>query len=196
MMAGHFNPKDKEKAQEWARTLLRQPNFYILDTETTGIGPRDEIVQLGVVDKSGKIILNTLVKPSQPVPLAAMAVHKITNERLADALPFSEWYVKLSALLAGQTLIAYNMDFDWRMLTQSASIYGLPPFPVKAAARHCAMKEYAKFKGQMDLRARTYRWYKLAEACKQQRIKVENAHDALGDVQMTLLLIRKMAEMA
>ena len=44
------------------------------------------------------------------------------------------------------------------------------------------MKEYAKYKGQFDLKRRSYRYYKLSEACKQQRIVVENAHDALGDV--------------
>ena len=63
MMAGHYNPKDKEKAQEWARNLLRQPNFYVLDTETTGTGPRDEIVQVGIIDKNNRIIVNCEITP-------------------------------------------------------------------------------------------------------------------------------------
>lgn len=190
-MAGHYNPRDKERAQEWARTLFRAKNFYVLDTETTGLDKRDEIVQIGIIDKHGSTILNTLVKPTRPVTAQVIAVHGITNDMLRDAPPFSELYVKLSALLAGQTLVAYNMDFDWRMLAQTAALYGLPN--VFTGPRHCAMKEYAKYRGQFDLKKRGYRWYSLSEACKQQRIKVENAHDALGDVLMTLALIKKMA---
>jgi DNA polymerase III epsilon subunit-like protein len=94
--------------------------------------------------------------------------------------------------LAGQTIVAYNMDFDWRMLQQTAQVYGLPN--VRVAHKHCAMKEYARFKGQFDLKKRQYSWHSLSTACTQQKIPVENAHDALGDVRMTLALIRRMAE--
>ncbi|MCU0514855.1 MAG: 3'-5' exonuclease [Anaerolineae bacterium] len=190
-MAGHYNPRDKEQVQEWAQSLFRLDNFYVLDTETSGVGKLDEIVQIGIVDKYGSTVLNTLVKPTRPLLPAVIAVHGITNERLREALPFTEFYVRLSALLAGQTLVAYNMAFDWRMLAQTTALYRLPN--LHTGVRHCAMLAYARYRGQFDLKKRSYRWYKLSEACTQQRIKVENAHDALGDVQMTLALLAKMA---
>jgi DNA polymerase III subunit epsilon len=192
-MAGHYNPRDKDKTQEWARALFKLDNFYVLDTETTGLKQTDEIVQVGIVDKQGKTIFNSLVKPTKPVPRDAMAIHGISNEMLVNAPPFSELYVKLSSILAGQPLIAYNMEFDWRMLAQTNALYKLPNF--FTGARHCAMLEYARYKGQFDLQRRTYRYYSLSQACKQQRIVVENAHDALGDVRLTLALMRKMAEL-
>src|SRR5262245_33517048 len=110
-MAGHYNPRDKEKAQEWARAMFKLENFYVLDTETTGINPNDEIIQVGIVDKHGKTVLNSLVKSTKPVPAAAIAVHGITNDMLETAPRFADLYVRLSTILAGQPLIAYNMDF-------------------------------------------------------------------------------------
>ena len=58
------------------------------------------------------------------------------------------------------------------------------------------MKAYAQFHGQFDLKRRTYSYQKLGEACRQQKIPVVQAHDALSDARMTLALLRKMAEMA
>lgn len=191
MSVGHYNPRDKDKMNEWAKTLFRQ-DFVVLDTETTGLSGADEIVQIGIIDSTGRTLLNTLVKPTRPVPPVVIAVHGITNERLADVAPFSDLYVALSALLAGRRVIAYNMDFDWRMLTQSAGVYGLPAF--RTGERHCAMKAYAQFHGLFDLKRRVYRNHKLGEACRHQKIPVVRAHDALGDVKMTLALLRKMAE--
>ena len=43
-----------------ARAVLKDPNNYvILDTETTGLYPC-EIVQIAILDLSGKTLLNTL----------------------------------------------------------------------------------------------------------------------------------------
>ncbi len=193
MNVGHYNPRDKDKMHEWARTLLRS-DFLILDTETTGLGTSDEVVQIGIIDSKGYTLLDTLVRPTLPVPPMVTRIHGITNETLVDASPFSDHYVRLSALLAGRTVVAYNMDFDWRMLVQSAKVYGLPPF--RTGERLCAMKAYAQFRGKFDLKRRTYSYHKLGEACVQQKIPVVKAHNALGDVRMTLALLHKMAEMS
>ena len=53
MMARHRNPADRAMTQQWARELMALPNFYVLDTETTGVGKKDQIVQIGIVDKHG-----------------------------------------------------------------------------------------------------------------------------------------------
>lgn len=192
MAAAHYNPRDKLKTQEWAQTLFRADNFYVLDTETTGLDKTDEVIQIGIIDKNGKAVFDSLVKPTIAIPPESTRVHRITDEMVKDAPTFPDVYVKLSVLLAGQTLIAYNMDFDWRMLNQTIAKYGL--IPLRTGTRHCAMKEYARYKGQFDLRKRSYRWHSLSEACKQQRIPLANVHSALGDVRLTLALMRKMAE--
>lgn len=190
-MRQHPRPADRALASHWARELLAAQRVYILDTETTGLGPRDEIVQMGLVDLQGQVVLETLVRPSRPIPAGATAVHGITNADVVNAPSFRELYVQLSTLLAGAGLVAYNMDFDWRMLQQSGQLHGLPP--PRTGKRHCAMVWYAQFYGQTSRQRGGYRWQKLASACSQQRIRVANAHSALGDCLMTLELIRTMA---
>jgi DNA polymerase-3 subunit epsilon len=191
MAVGHYNPRDKDKMQQWAHNLIRN-DFVVLDTETTGLGSTDEVVQIGIIDSKGRTVLNTLIRPTRPVPPMVSRIHGLTDETLAEASPFCDHYVSLSSLLAGRTVIAYNMDFDWRMLVQSAGVYGLPPF--RTGDRQCAMKAYAQFHGMFDLKRRTYAYHKLGEACRHQKIPVITAHDALSDARMTLALVRKMAE--
>ncbi len=61
--------------------------WLVVDTETTGVGPDDEIVELGaLVFHGGRVTdrRNVLVKPSKPIPEEATAVHGITNDIVAS----------------------------------------------------------------------------------------------------------------
>ena len=189
-MTRHFHPAHRRQAIQWAQALLAR-QFYVLDTETTGLGASDEIVQIGIVDGSGAAVMRQLVKPTIAIPPAASAVHGIRGRDVQAAPSFKDIYIRLSTLLAGQVVIAYNMDFDWRMLQQTASRYRLPP--MRIGKRDCAMKQYARFKGARHSTGRNYVWHKLVVAAAQEGLPVGNAHDALGDARMTLSLIRKMA---
>lgn len=188
----HPSPRDYANAVQWARDLLELRNFYVLDTETTGFNKTDEIVQIGVVDKYGEVVLNSLVRPTIPCPKEATAVHGITNEQLASAPPLDELYARISGILAGETIIAYNMDFDWRLIQQSFAVYQIPMFRPKK--RDCAMKKYAQYRGVVTRGKPDYKWFKLSEAAAHEKIPVMNAHDAVGDVLMTLRLIERMAK--
>ena len=193
-MARHRNPRHQREVVLWAQDLMKRPNFYVLDTETTGVGKGDEIVQIGIVDKDGNIVMNQLVKPTFSIPDGASAVHGIYDADVEDAPAFSQVYLELSKQLAGETVIAYNMDFDWRMLQQTSGKYRLPN--IRTGKRDCAMKQYARFNGKWNSRRRSYVWHKLASAVEQEGLEIGNAHDAVGDVMMTLALIKKMAEFA
>ncbi len=189
-MVRHYNPSHRRQAIQWAQNLLAR-EFYVLDTETTGLGNRDEIIQIGIVDAGGNAVLDQLIKPSIPIPPGAARVHGITDDDVINSPKFSSLYIKLSSLLAGETVIAYNMDFDWRMLQQTVARYRLPD--IRIGKRDCAMKQYAKFKGKRSGQGRGYVWHKLTNALAQESIALGNAHNALGDALMTLELVRKMA---
>lgn len=189
-MVRHYNPSHRRQAIQWAQNLLAR-EFYVLDTETTGLGNRDEIIQIGIVDAGGNAVLDQLIKPSIPIPPGAAKVHGITDDDVINSPKFSSLYIKLSSLLAGETVIAYNMDFDWRMLQQTVARYRLPD--IRIGKRDCAMKQYAKFKGKRSGQGRGYVWHKLTKALAQESIALGNAHNALGDALMTLELVRKMA---
>ena len=195
-MTFHPNPAHRRQAQQWAQDLMNR-RFYVLDTETTGLGRQDEIVQIGIVDKKGKAVMDELIKPAIPIPPGASKVHGIYDSDVEDAPYFKDIYAELSKLLAGQEIIAYNMTFDRRMMQQSGDKYGLPEIPMNwnpDINQHCVMIQYAQYRGQRRKGWRSYKWHRLGSAVAQEGLQVDNAHNALGDARMTLALIRKMAE--
>lgn len=176
---------------DWARALLAQPSFVIVDTETTGTGRDDEAVSIGVVDGSGTVLLDTLIRPRKAITPGAMRVHGIQNRDVDKAPRFVEVYPMLAEIINGRVLVAYNMDFDWRILRRGWSTGGVAA--LKPKKRHCAMKQYAQFAGDWDPTRASYRWKSLANACARFGIDRQAAHTATGDCFDTLALIQQLA---
>ena len=175
-----------------------EANALILDTETTGLGDDAEVVELAVIDCAGAVLLDTLVRPSGPVPAEAAAIHGITDAMLADAPTWSEIHDRFCDLVAGRQVVIYSREFDARVISQTARRYGLQApqcFDLASddSAVHCAMQAYAELHGEWSEEKGRYRWQKLSTAAQQQGVKVENAHRALGDCLMTLGVVRAMA---
>lgn len=187
-MTSHPNPAHRREAWQWAQDLMTR-GFYVLDTETTGLGKHDEIVQIGIVDQNGKTAMDELIKPTISIPPGASRVHGIYDRHVENAPYFKDIYAELSELLKNQTVIAYNMTFDRRMLKQSGAKDGLHINWGK-----CAMRQYAQYRGQRRKGWRGYKWHRLGNAITQEGLEVKDAHSALGDARMTLALIQKMAE--
>lgn len=184
------NESYRALAAAWARSLMQAP-FLILDTETTGLQNRDEIISVSVVNHEGAVLLDTLIKPQNPIPYDATHIHGITDADVADAPPFTHVYPQLCNLLRDQTLVVYNLSFDRRMLEANRQRYGL--MPLEHRAEHCAMLWYAKFHGEIGGRQGAFRWQKLTTACTTLGIPVQRAHSAAGDCLLTLEVIRRMA---
>jgi len=180
----------RREVAQWAADLFRR-DAVIFDSETTGLGPRDEFVQLGVIDLQGNVVLDTLVRPSRPIPLDATAIHHLTNADVAGAPAFPEVYEKLRDAIGGRTVIVYNADYDRRILQQTCHLYDLPI--IEAGRWYCAMKTYARFYGAWNSRFGDFRWHKLAVACANEGVPVEHAHAAIGDCRLTLALLHKIA---
>jgi DNA polymerase-3 subunit epsilon len=181
---------ERQEAIKWACQVLEGGEALILDTETTGLDANDEIIQVGIIDLDGNVLLDTLVRPTVPIASEARSVHGITDEVLADAPYFSDLYDTLAGLLVNRCVLAYNADFDSRLLEQTCAKYGLPAFEV--AEWDCVMGRYADFWGKRS-QARHYKPQSLAVACDQQGINVEGHHEAVKDCQLTLELIKAMA---
>ncbi len=183
----------RNKVIEWANALLRHDDWVILDVETSGLGRTAEIVQIGVLAPDGAVLLDQMLKPSRPIPAAAHAVHGISDADVADAPRFAEVYDKLLALLSAKRIIAYNADFDRRMIEQEHRRINHLIAPPPAHLWECAMLQYAAFYGDWNRNRGSFRWQKLTNACHQQNIPVADAHAAVGDCKLTLALIRAMA---
>jgi DNA polymerase-3 subunit epsilon len=140
---------------------VSDPRVVYLDTETTGFGKQAEIVDIAVVGATGQVLFESLVRPTRPIPVDAIAVHGITNADVKDAPEWCDVYDEVQSILAGRRIVVYNVTFDKQMVTQACRQYALP---APEADWECAMKRYAGFHGSWDPGKRWYKFQKLERA--------------------------------
>jgi DNA polymerase-3 subunit epsilon len=174
-------------------------NALILDTETTGLDEHAEIVEIAVIDCTGAVLLDTLVRPAGPIPAEAVEIHGITNEMVAGAPAWADVHRTFCELTEGRPIVVYNAPYDRRVLCQTMRRYGLPVPPELEAADEdaqvqCAMLAYAEYWGEWDVKRETWCWQKLSAAATQQGVELDApAHRARADCMMTLGVIMAMA---
>ncbi|MFJ1865493.1 exonuclease domain-containing protein [Streptomyces sp. NPDC088097] len=105
------------------------------DTETTGPDPtRDRIVTAALVARGGGFpdrTMSWLINPGIPIPAEATEVHGITDAKAATgatpaaALDDIAHHITL-ALMYGMPVVAYNLSFDWTILTRDAERHRVP----------------------------------------------------------------------
>ena len=174
------NARARAAAQAWAASLMRATDWVLLDTETTGISPFAQVVQISILHPSGGVLLDTLVQPTVGISLGALAAHGIRPETLSSAVPYPVIHPVLTSLLSGRTVVAYNASFDSQVLAQTARAHGLPGVSAKW---DCAMEAYACFVGRWSDWHGDFTWQKLPGA----------KHRAVDDCRATLALIRQIA---
>ncbi|MEG2684792.1 MAG: 3'-5' exonuclease [Erysipelotrichaceae bacterium] len=166
-------------------------DVVILDTETTGLDENAEVVELGILDYAGNELFNEKFKPMfAKMSPEASAVNGITNEVLSNAKPFSEYVDQLSKVLEGKVIFCYNTEFDARLMEQTAQLYGQEEkvnqwFELSGDV----MQEWQDFINVPNARGTGF---KLSEACKAMDIIDTQKHQALGDCDMTLQLLKSM----
>ena len=95
------------------RHLVLERALAVLDLETTGVDARnDRIVEVGVLKlapDAGPIYYRRLVHPGIPIPGAAVAIHGITDEDVAEKPRFRTIAPRLARLLADADLAGFNV---------------------------------------------------------------------------------------
>ena len=200
MYSADWIAQNRRAVSAWAQGLFAE-GFLVLDTETTGVrGGYDEIVQIGVMNSAGDVLLNTLVKPQHPERLTewtpggkrAVDIHGILPHMLVDAPSFPDVYDQLCATVKGQQLVIYNAGFDRRMIDGDCKRHQLRKPSVKKY--HCAMLQYAQWHGAVNRMTGGFRWQSLETACNQLHIfSQEQAHSAVGDCRRTLEVMKRLA---
>ncbi|MHC4697174.1 MAG: exonuclease domain-containing protein [Planctomycetota bacterium] len=138
------------EAIDWAReVLLNKQEYVILDTETTGFGPTDEIIQIAVIDPDGNVLLNENVRPTKRKRIlkAATERHGLMMDMLAGCPTFSQLSKPLERAIGRKNMIAYNAAFDSRLWVQSYKPAG--GFHARGDW-HCAMVVYAHWNDGCD----------------------------------------------
>lgn len=173
---------DRIQAVRWAKETLNQDNWAILDTETTGLGDA-EVVEIAIIDLQSNTLLDTLIKPTIPIPAEATAIHGITNEMVKDAPSFPDVFLQISSVLESKQVLIYNASFDIGVLGYCRKLNGLAP-PLGLTKRsECIMEWFSQWCGDWNSYYESYRWQPL-----------NGGHRALGDCKAALECIQEMAK--
>jgi len=93
-------------------------NEIFLDTETTGLSPKDgdRILEIACIETKDLIptkkIFHKLINPERKVSQEAFKVHGFSNEFLQDKQKFKEIAEELLKFIDGKKLIIHNAPFD------------------------------------------------------------------------------------
>lgn len=92
--------------------------YWVLDSETTGVGEEDKAVEIGGFLCEDKRIIKhyrTFVNPGIPIPPVASAIHHITDKDVEDAPTLD---VAIMPILEEEFdyVVAHNASFDKRFI--------------------------------------------------------------------------------
>jgi DNA polymerase-3 subunit epsilon len=183
--------KERAKVASWARERTANPATIFLDTETTGLGSRAEIIDLGVVDLHGNVLIDTLIAPRSPIPPETTRVHGIVDADVIGAPTWLDVYPVLAGLLRERPVVVYNAEFDRRMIAGCCSAFGIAR---ETAEWHCAMHQYAAWAGVRSSHKRVrYRLHKLGDALAAFDLP-PGKHRALSDARACRSLVLALAD--
>lgn len=168
--------------------------FVLLDTETTGTGEQDRIIQLGFMVLEGRNIevYNDLCSAELPIGFGAMEVHGITPEMIEGkplCIETSAFQALNSLNSSDNVLIIHNAPFDLGMLSKENFTSQMRLIDTLRCARHLFDEEESHrlqyFRYRLGL-------YKI-EAAEAASLGVEvKAHDAIGDVLVLKLFLTEL----
>lgn len=155
----------------------------ILDTETTGIDPKQghRIIEIGCVELLDRKLTHQhyhqYIQPEREVEEEAIGVHGITNEFLTDKPKFAEVVDAFMQFVQGAELVIHNAPFDVGFINHELSL--LKDNPWGKIEDHCKITDTLKMARQTYPGQRN----SLDALCK--RLGVDNSgrelHGALLD---------------
>jgi len=119
------------------QTPLASLPALVIDTETTGLNPRqDRVISIGGVRLQGARLyrswtMNLLVNPGRAIPSRTIAVHGISNSMVAGAPSFAAVAGEVIAATDGLIMIGHHVSFDIQMLRNELRTCGRewsPPY--------------------------------------------------------------------
>lgn len=105
----------------------------VLDTETTGLNPRDghRIIEIACIELVNRRLtghhLHKYINPEREIDAGAQAVHGITLEFLADKPKFADIADEFLEFINGAQLIIHNAPFDLGFLNAELDRLGRVP---------------------------------------------------------------------
>lgn len=180
-------------------------NCICIDTETTGLGENDVVVEIAAIRiKTGEVLVDTVVKPNWLTNPAAEKTHGITWEEQMRGDDFGVVLARLQFQNNGSEFYtAFNLVFDERLIRQTGFRYlaepdHCAPFP-KPDGIICIMelanRHFAKDHAEWDNENSRFRRLSLAKCCEIAGVEFTGAaHRALADARAAADLVIAIAE--
>ncbi|EHF5047962.1 hypothetical protein L348_09272 [Enterobacter sp. MGH 2] len=177
-------------------------DYVVIDTETTGLGEDAEIIEIAIINMRGEVLLDTLVKPTQPIPPEVTEINHITNEMVANAPAWRDVFQIVLMIISGHKWLAWNSGFDARMLDQTCLCTGIYAneqayyaalVTTRIHTSHIDAKAvYDQWYGEFDEKRKAFKRQSLTTAAARHGVSVEGAHRALADCKMVLAVLQKV----
>ena len=111
----------------------------VLDTETTGLDPREghRIVEIGAVELVNKVATgrtyHQFINPERAMPEDAFKIHGIGDDQLVDKPVFAAIAEPFLAFIGDDPLVIHNATFDLRFLNHELARLKKPLLPRERA---------------------------------------------------------------
>ena len=189
--------KEKERMAENRKTeneiyrAVPKDKILCFDVEITGLSrEEDEILQLSIVDGTGKTVFNEYIKPTRHESWdGAEAIHGISPSDVADKPTIEEYRDDLNDIFKDvQLLVGYNNIYFDNAFLKEAGIQ-IP----EDTKMYDVMLKFAPIYGEWNEMRQDYKWQKLAKCAEYYGFHGDGQfHDSLEDVRATLYCFNSM----
>ena len=136
----------------------------VLDTETTGISPRDghRIIEIGALELMHHLPtgrrLDLYINPERDIDEGAIAVHGITMDFLADKPIFADVAKEFLAFIRLDPLVIHNASFDMAFINSELTRVDLPVLSMDQSIDTLAMarKKFPGAQANLDALCRRF----------------------------------------
>ncbi len=127
---------------------MERKKVLFFDLELTGVYHHDEILSVSIVDGTGEVIMDTLVKPAKKKKWKQTEkIHGITPDMVADAPSLDELTPRIKEIFeAADILVAYGISTDYSHIKE---IYDTEKEKQALHAKaRCAANEFVRFQSE------------------------------------------------
>lgn len=202
--------KDTNNMLEWEYELLHYKNYnpmkkFYFDTETTGLDPiKNDIIQLAAIIEIDGQECDRFVIEMQPfsydnISQEALDTHGMSIETIKTFQTCQEGYKKILSALDRYIdkydkndkfiVCGYNVRFDIDFLNQFFQKNGNDYLFSYFGAQQDPLPVFGYLKGNGQINPQNL---KLVTMCQELGVSLENAHDAMADIDATKRLIEEL----
>lgn len=169
-----------------SQTPIEETEFCVVDTETTGLSPRNNnIIEIGIVKISNLKIVDryhSMINPGRAIPYYITNLTGISDDDVYNAPFFEDIVDEIIEFMGENVISAHNLSFDKSFLRAEFRNAGRDlPQNHEVCTLKMARKLYPFLKSKS-----------LGSVCSHLKLKNSGAHRALSDAEVTGKALIKM----